>query len=108
MINRTKWLESVSEMNRAAVELNDARKEHYELMSNRIKTIFHENSMTAPKIHFTADASKIECTWKRNTELLIPIELISVLGMSFDFDVEIATDGAWLKKLTFYPFDGGK
>lgn len=98
-----KWVNSVKEMNKTAKQLDDARNECYELMSKRIKDIFHRNSMVMPKIHFTSDASRIECRWSRGTELYIPTELIEELGMAFDFNVEISTDGEWLKILTFYP-----
>lgn len=59
--------------------------------------------MPVPAIHFTSNASRIECTWSRNVDLLIPVDLIIDLHMPFDLDVEIADDGEWRKKLTFYP-----
>lgn len=98
-----KWLISVKEMNKTAFQLDNARRECYGLMSDKIKKLFNENSMVLPKIHFTNDASRIECTWNRGTELFIPVDLIMELGMPFDFNVEIRTDGEWVKKLTFYP-----
>ena len=98
------WQNSVRELNMDAQRLDDARNECYEWMSNKIKSIFQRNGMTIPKIHFASDGSVIECKWSRNIDLFIPVDLIIGLHMGFSFDVEIASDGEWLRVLTFYPF----
>ena len=98
------WQKSVVELNDDAVRLDEARRKCYEWMSDKIKSVFQRNGMPIPKIHFASDGSRIDCKWGRGVDLFIPVDLILDLHMGFSFDVEIASDGEWLKVLTFYPF----
>ena len=99
-----KWQDGVLALNDDAKRLDDARRNCYEWMSDKIKDAFKRNGMPVPAIHFTSDGSRIECTWNRGINLFIPIDLILDLHMGFDFNVEIKEDGEWVKKLIFYPF----
>lgn len=99
-----KWKSAVLELNKTSDNVNNQRGEIYSWLASKIKKLFEDNSIDAPKIHINPDGSSIILSWYDESEVILYSHMMMELDMEFSFTREVSKEGYWVKKIILYPF----
>lgn len=99
-----KWKSSVLELNNTSKNVDHQRGEIYSWISSKIKKLFEDNSIDAPKIHINPDGSIIILSWYDEIDVILSSHMMMELDMEFSFTREVSNEGYWIKKIILYPF----
>lgn len=99
-----KWKSSVLELNNTSKNVMHQRGEIYSWLASKIKKLFEDNSIDAPKVHINPDGSNIILSWYDEKEVILSSHMMRELDMEFSFTREVSNEGYWIKKIILYPF----
>ena len=102
--NLDKWKSSVLELNKTSENVDYQRGEIYSWLASKIKKLFEDNSIDAPKVHINPDGSSIILSWYDESEVILSCHMMMELDMEFSFTREVSNEGYWIKKIILYPF----
>ena len=99
-----KWKSSVLELNNTYENVIYQREEIYSWLASKIKKLFEDNSIDAPKVHINHDGSSIILSWYDESDVILSSHMMMELGMEFSFTRKVSKEGYWIKKIILYPF----
>lgn len=99
-----KWKSSVLELNNTSKNVDHQRGEIYSWLASKIKKLFEDNSIDAPKVHINPEGSSIILSWFDEIDVILSSRMMMELDMEFSFTREVSKEGYWIKKIILYPF----